>query len=135
MRFCGIELRDRQVSWTLLIALLPTLLFFGHWPDIQFSLPGTGLTLAVPFISHDHSGAPDEDGHTQHCHANVGTCTDVPFTGASAFAYLSESVAALGIAAAFIGLVALCWRPLADQSVAPELQPPRLTCSSSPLPN
>jgi hypothetical protein len=133
MRLCGVELRYQQVSWALLVALLPTLLFFGHWPDIQFSIPGSALTFTVPFVAHGHDdGTSGEDGHEQHCHANVSSCTDIPFTGVSAFALLSESVACIGAAGAFIGLECAWWQPATETALSPELQPPR-TASSSTL--
>ena len=129
----GIPFRTQQVSWMLFVALLPTLLFFGHRPDVHVSLRGSGLTLTAPFIGHSRGGAEVTDTesggtvahHDQHCHANVGSCSDVPFTGISAFALLSESVSCIGRAGALVGLECSSWQPTAEATVPPRLRPPR----------
>ena len=130
------RLRPR-LGLLLLVAILPTLTYFGHWPVVTLDIPGTDLYLQLPgsegnIGGDDHGfGASagsqrDAHEHAQHCHGDTATCTDMPFTGASAFALMEESLAALGIAA-LLTLVALqARRPGALASVAPELQPPKL---------
>lgn len=102
--------RLRWRSTLLLVAILPALTFFGHWPTMTFHIPGAALDLTVPFVSEEtaHSVAGDTTGgptagsgsegheHAQHCHADAASCTDVPFTGASAFGLLNDTMALLG---------------------------------------
>lgn len=115
----------------LLIALLPTLTFLGHW-SLQIDVPGTNLYVVLipgePEHSHaaDSQEPEDEASHSQHCHTNAGSCSDVPFTGVSPFALLSESVAHLGEGGALIALVLALWRPWRSLAIAPEEMPPRL---------
>ena len=98
------ERRRRWWSALLLVALLPSALFLGHW----------GLVATVPILDaqivlvpaeaghHDHPsgdhGQEDSAAHSRHCHGGVATCSDVPYAGASGFALLSKSVALLGSA-------------------------------------
>ncbi len=125
------RITSRTRSLTLVIALLPTLTFLGHW-SFHVDIPGTNLyLLIVPgeggAASHDGHSHPDgESGaHDRHCHAGVATCSDVPLTSPSPFAHLGESLALLGAAAALIAVATLYWRPSSDLSVGPRLQPPR----------
>lgn len=120
-------------SWALVVALLPTLTFLGHW-TLQFDIPGTNLfVLVVPGETapdaHTHDGGTqpgDNHSHEQHCHAGVASCSDIPFTGASPFALLNDSLAYLGACGALTVLAVLFWRPVASASVSPDLRPPRL---------
>ena len=133
--------RLRWQSKLLLLAILPTLTFLGHWPVLTLSVPGLALSLTIPFVSEetlDHAAAingpvvssgTDAQEHTQHCHANVATCTDIPFTGGSAFALLGEAVAFLGAAAILVALSMRPWRPTHESAVPPELRPPRTSFS------
>ncbi|MEO6042736.1 MAG: hypothetical protein ABIQ47_02285 [Tepidiformaceae bacterium] len=80
----------RPTTAVLLLALLPSLLFLGHWQ----------LELAVPLLaSHillvPGEGAALESAHARHCHGGAATCSDVPYAGGSGFALLSEAVAQL----------------------------------------
>lgn len=131
--------RLRWRSKLLLVAILPALTFFGHWPVITFHVPGAALDLTVPFVSEDAAheqpagttGGPtagsssDAHEHTQHCHADAASCTDVPFTGASAFGLLNDTVAFLGAGALLMLMIATAWRPGQAASVGPDLRPPR----------
>ncbi len=90
----------------LCLALLPTLLFLGHW-GIAFTLPIVDVHIVlVPEseqrdLVHPSSGPDEQDesaSHSRHCHGGVATCSDVPYAGASGFALLSESVAMLASA-------------------------------------
>jgi hypothetical protein len=107
----------------LLIAFLPSLLFLGHW-TIRFDIPGTDLYVGMPESAHVHTEGDGHD-HAQHCHANVASCSDVPFTGASAFALMSESVAYLGFGGVLLALGLCWWTPSRTATVAPEPTPPR----------
>ena len=121
----------RSRSWLLLVALLPTLTFLGHWPALTLAVPGTESVLAIPLFGHDGnsfapaSGEDDEHEHEQHCHANAASCTDVPYTGASAFALMALAVATLALAASHIRMYAALRQIPAGLALPPELQPPR----------
>lgn len=107
----------------LLVAILPSLTFLGHWA-LQFDIPGTNSYLVVvPGEAHDdsHTG----HSHEQHCHAGVATCTDIPFTGASPFALMHDAVFYLGASAVLIFLGLNTWRPRKSMTIAPLLEPPR----------
>lgn len=132
-------------AWLLLLAILPTLTFMGHWPDIRIGIPGSTAWLTIPLASegdHHHEGTPgehganpedehhsefgtEEDGHGRHCHADAASCTNTPFTGISAFALLSESVALLGAGGFATLLVHQLWEPTSDLTPGPEFLPPR----------
>ncbi len=119
---------QRRLALVLLFALLPTLSYFGHWPEVSFAIPGSSLVLGLPgSAAHTHAADPGSGagGHTSHCHSEAASCSDAPFTGVSAFAMLNETVAFLG-AAGLLTLLALCWwRPVSSQPLSPELRPPR----------
>lgn len=113
----------------LLVGILPSLIFLGHW-GLQFDVPGTNLyVVVVPASPHDEAAHAETKGqqrqHQDHCHANAASCTDVPLIGASPFALMSDSVAYLGASAMLIALALAVWRPVAGMIVAPELQPPQ----------
>lgn len=116
--------------WSLLLAILPTLTFLGHW-GLNIDIPGTDLYVTIipgetGADGHTQSHGPaGQQSHEQHCHAGVATCSDIPFTGASPFALLTDSLAKLGAAGALVALALLFWRPGRTASVGPELQPPR----------
>jgi len=122
--------RPRFRTWALLLALLPALTFLGHW-SLHVDVPGTNLYVVVvpgePAQAHTHDGKQQDSGqsHERHCHAGVASCSDIPFTGASPFALLSDSVAYLGAFGALTALALLFWRPGATASVGPDLQPPK----------
>jgi hypothetical protein len=115
----------------LLVGILPSLTFLGHW-TVQFDIPGTNsYVLVVPGEAHDDL---HEDVHTHesHCHASAATCTDIPFVGASPFALMHDSVIYLGVAAVLIVLGLNTWRPRKSTTVAPLLQPPQATWPAFP---
>jgi hypothetical protein len=135
--------RLRQHGWgvfstraqyiVLLVAILPSLTFLGHW-SLNLDIPGTDLYLTLIAASHhddEHAGHEDEQAHTNHCHANAASCTDVPFTGASPFALLHDSIAHLGAAALLVVLTIGAWRPWSTLTVGPEPRPPRRTFGTS----
>ena len=48
---------QRRLALVLLLALLPTLSYFGHWPEATFTLPGSSLVLGLPgSLAHTHGG-------------------------------------------------------------------------------
>lgn len=110
------------VEWVLLVALLPSLAFLGHW-TLQISIPGTEFYLGLPGpAAQDYSAGGD---HEAHCHGDSASCSSAPFAGASAVAVLSQSAAFLGAAAALIALATLTWRPSRELTLAPDRRPPR----------
>lgn len=117
-------------SWALVVAILPTLTFLGHW-TLHVDIPGTNLFVMVvpgqPEPVHTHDAGQQDDGHSheQHCHAGVAACSDIPFTGASPFALLNDSLAYLGACGALTVLAVLFWRPGTSANVSPDLRPPR----------
>ena len=118
---------------TLLVAILPSLTFVGHW-SLNLDVPGTDLYLTLIAASHhddELARHDDQQAHTNHCHANAASCTDVPFTGASPFASLHDSIAYMGAAALLVVLAFGTWRPSSTLTVGPELRPPRRTSGTS----
>jgi len=118
--------RARALHVVLLIAILPSLTFLGHW-GLNFDIPGSGfyVVLMPAPAEHEHASQGEESHHEQHCHANAASCTDVPFMGASPFALLQYSVAHLGALALLIALSWAVWRPGLSLTIGPELQPPQ----------
>ncbi|MCO5202116.1 MAG: hypothetical protein M9925_10485 [Chloroflexi bacterium] len=116
----------RRASWILVLALLPTLTFFGHWPE-QISLPGTGYYLAIPGSSPVAPDGTANGGHdhSSHCHADAATCSDVPATAGVSFAILNETVALFGAGGLFVLLALRWWVPGEGFTPSPELEPPR----------
>jgi hypothetical protein len=107
----------------LLVAILPSFTFLGHW-GLQFDVPGTDdYVVLVPGASHEDQHEVGQ--HENHCHLNAATCTDIPFTGASPFALLHASVAYLGATALLLAFALNAWRPSSGATVDPDLRPPR----------
>lgn len=110
----------------LILALLPTLTFFGHWPR-EVAIPGTGYYLAIPGSPAAAPGGSTAQGHdhSSHCHADAASCSDVPATAGVSFAILNETLAFFGAGGLFV-LLALCWWvPGESFTPSPEIQPPR----------
>ena len=92
----------RPTTAVLLLALLPSLLFLGHW-QLELAVPLLAShILLVPGEGAALESAPEpapESGksaaHARHCHGGAATCSDVPYAGGSGFALLSEAVAQL----------------------------------------
>lgn len=105
----------------LLAALAPMLLFIGHW-EIVVPLPGADAYLVLG-VNDDHHTDPGD--HSQHCHGNAASCSDVPLTALSGLALLAQHLAApahdgqgqpVGVGAA---------GPHPDHVERPELPPPQ----------
>jgi hypothetical protein len=116
----------RRASWILVLALLPTLTFFGHWPG-QIPIPGTGYHLAIPGSSTAAPAGAANEGHdhASHCHADAATCSDVPATAGVSFAILNETLALFGAGGLFVLLALRWWVPGEGFTPSPELEPPR----------
>jgi len=126
----------RKIALGLFLSMLPTLTYFGHWPEVYLDIPGTGLVLGLPGSgahAHTPTGA-EEDGaegaHRDHCHAESASCSDVPFTGVSAFAMVNRAIAVLGATGMLTLLAVRWWKPVYSHPLVPELQPPRRFATS-----
>jgi hypothetical protein len=110
---------------------LPSLTFLGHWPALRLTIPGTSSYVAVPLFGHDgdsvgNSSETDEHAHEQHCHANAASCTDVPFTGASAFALMTAAVGDIARQATRVLIFSAGARVPAGVTLSPSLRPPNV---------
>lgn len=105
----------------LLLALAPMLLFVGHWPS-RLDIPGTDYYVSMPFAT---PGTGEEHDHGRHCHADAGSCSDVPAATGAGFAMMQEAVAAGPIGGLLLALGLWWWRPTIRLTVDPELPPPR----------
>lgn len=115
---CAAQQRNARL---LLLALAPMLLFAGHWPS-RLDIPGTDYYLSVPFAA---PGPGEEHDHGRHCHADAGSCSDVPASSGAGFAMMHEAVAAGPIGGLLLAIGLWWWRPTARLTVHPELRPPR----------
>ncbi len=59
--------RTRLSALILLTAILPMLLYVGHWR----ALASGGATMSAAQHAHEHEGGQD---HSQHCHGAVEGC-------------------------------------------------------------
>lgn len=138
----GRQQAGRWRAWILLVAFVPSLTFAGHWPALAITIPFVRATIVVNLggasrTGHDDGAASgqaqgdDAEQHARHCHADAASCSDIPFTGGSAFALLQDSVALLAAAATLSAIVGSCWLPHGSQSLFPEPPPPRLSFAMS----
>jgi hypothetical protein len=107
-----------MMRWLLLAAYLPVLTFFGHWP-LSIDIPGTSLYVGLP-----DSGSSHGHDHKNHCHADAGSCSDVPLTSTATVAALAESLLLIAGDPPLIGVAedGVAW--LAQANVTPTLPPP-----------
>ncbi len=118
----GADLGSPTVARLLLAALLPSLLFIGHWqlpvsipiPGTQYSLGGAGASL------HTHGD------HAGHCHSDSEHCSQAPVSPQAPAANLRELAVALQLATLATLAVTATWRPTPIAGVGPELRPPRI---------
>jgi hypothetical protein len=75
MAFRPIPFRRSRVTFAatlLLLAWMPSLLFFGHWSALASPSPHQAMTVAA----HHEAGTPTEDSqHALHCHGS-SSCAD-----------------------------------------------------------
>jgi hypothetical protein len=109
----------RRAAWLLFAGYLPSLLFLGHW-DLQIDIPGTAYYVGLPGdTGHSHAD------HSQHCHADMGSCSDLPLVTAAPVALLAATVEtpredSRGFPAPSAG-----WHPAGTIDSAPDTPPPR----------
>jgi hypothetical protein len=116
----------RATSVVLLLALLPSVLYLGHW-SLRVPIPTTGAFVAIGMRAEHDAQAARGDDHGKHCHGDA-TCTDAPPAPAiNVFAMLSESILLLGSAGLLILAATLAWRPARGWTVVPLARPPRLS--------
>lgn len=121
--------QHRRLALLLLVAFLPSVTFLGHI-NVHIEVPGTGLYVGLPApATHEHGAHAghhdDRAEHERHCHADFASCSDVPFTGASAFLLLEEAARMLGLAGLMVLVFAAARRPGTSAGIAPLLPPPR----------
>lgn len=130
----GLGRRLRAVApWLLLVGYLPSLTFLGHIP-LDFNIPGTSWYIGMPEIAgaavhHDFKtvqvGEAFIQVHEEHCHTNLGSCSDAPWTGSASFALMGWVIAFLGAAGALFALSDRWWRPHFAIRSRPLVPPPR----------
>lgn len=123
-----------MAPWLLLVGYLPSLTFLGHVP-LDFNIPGTSLYIGMPESSAAllHTDVPAATGgdtgydhvHEEHCHTNMGSCSDAPLTASASFGLMGWVISLLGAGAAAIAISGRWWRPHFDLLARPLLPPPR----------
>lgn len=102
------------------------LTFAGHW-SIELPVPGTSLRVQLPLVeagAHQHDGHA-QPGHEDHCHADAGSCSDVPVTSLASVALLHETIAFVTAGGRLEPLASGYWQPSHSEIVTPETTPPR----------
>lgn len=112
-----------HLAAVLLLALLPTLTYFGHWPAIAIPIPGTADVLVLPFAS----GETAAGDHHQHCHADAAECSSGPGSFALAVSLLAAAVALALPGGPLLPVRAPITRLALQHLPAPEPGPPRRT--------
>jgi hypothetical protein len=123
----------------LIVALLPMLTYLGHWPAIEFPIPGTGAYWQLPFSegwgtghgedghSRSHRSTGSDDGnHAQHCHTDMGSCLHATIGAIAAAAILLASLAFIGQASRFVAWEMRAATPVKDWLSAPLTPPPQV---------
>lgn len=109
------------MAWLLFAAYLPSLSFVGHW-EPHFDIPGTDYYVGLPHgAGHDH----DHSDHAQHCHANLGSCSDLPLVSTATVGLLARSVEQGNMEGKGLLRPGDSWSPHAAIAPSPELPPPR----------
>ena len=123
-RGIAFELGSPSAARLLLVALLPTLLFAGHWqPSLSIPIPGTGYSLGAPAVQDHAAHAGD---HAGHCHSESAGCSQSPASQQAPVADFREMATTIGLSALAILAVALSWRPTRSYEPVPEVRPPRV---------
>ena len=119
--------------WLLVIGYLPSLTFLGHIP-LDFNIPGTSLYIGMPELGaplhHDFAAASGGDQgydhvHEEHCHTNMGSCSDAPLTASASFGLMGWVISLLGAATAAFALTGHWWQPHFSLFARPLTPPPR----------
>ena len=99
----------------------------GHWPS-AVHIPGTDQYLSIPLAGHETHDDEHNDAHshTQHCHGNAASCSDVPTFAGVSFAVMQEVLAVFTASALLWALALRWWEPRRPNAIVPELRPPRL---------
>ncbi len=121
--------RSRRLALVLLVALLPTVSYFGHWPALTLPIPGTAYVLTLPFSGED--AAPGD--HAAHCHGESAGCTSGAGAGTIALALLAAAIALVLPAGPLVPVPVGCSPRLRARYLRPEHGPPR-TLPSRPAP-
>lgn len=111
----------RHGGVALAVALLPSLLYLGHW-SVRVDIPGTRYYLGTPAgASRDH----DHTDHGDHCHGDVAGCSETPSLSTVPVAVLAESVVAIRSDQPGRPLPAFEAQPVGGHAPGPEVPPPR----------
>lgn len=127
-----------RAALVLLVSLLPMLTFFGHWPAITVTLPGTAVALQLPFsgpppgpaAGHSHVGgdahahAPGD--HEAHCHASMASCAQTQVGGQAPVTVLLETVTLLLGAGTWLAMAARAERAHREADLRSIDPPPRI---------
>jgi hypothetical protein len=105
----------------MVAALVPSLLFLGHW-SIEVPLPG-GWHAALGATEAPHG--EDQAAHAEHCHGE-SSCSDTQPLGIGGFALMGRVLALLGAAGPMFAAATRRGPRLRGGVVAPEPMPPRL---------
>ena len=111
-----------MVAWALLGALLPSLLYLGHWA-FPVPIPGMDAYIALGMRA-EHEAQREEGGHERHCHGDA-SCTDVPPSPVNGFAVLNDTLGLLGAGGLLVLAAALAWQPATGPGKRPLVPPPR----------
>lgn len=75
--------------------MLPMLSYMGHWENpatlLQRELLGGHHHHVHPEVMHAHTQG-ERDHHTQHCHGDVSSCSDIPYAGSASVVLLAYAV-------------------------------------------
>lgn len=121
--------RGRLLALAMLAALLPSLLYLGHW-SLRLPVPGTDAFLAVG-MQAEHAAQASEGGHEQHCHGSANCTESPPAPVGVGFALLNEALLLMAAAGTMVLQWLPGWRPAQMATIAPLLPPPRFASSSS----
>ncbi len=93
---------SKRAAWFLAVAMLPMLTYMGHWENPAGLLPAAILGEFAPH-SHESAAHPHSHGeqehHTQHCHGDVASCSDIPYAGSATVVFLAYAVDGLAMRA------------------------------------
>lgn len=115
-----------MVAWILLLALAPSVTFLGHWPSLQFDIPGTDAYVQVPLTgAHEQ---PGED-HERHCHGDSSGCSDSPGSLGVSLGLVQDAHGLFATDALLLRSYPAPNSPLTAAEFGVEPPPPRLAAS------